>query len=99
MEVWKKARELSKAVYAATSRREFAHDSALRDQIRRAAVSIVSNIAEGFERGSDKELKQFLIIGKGSAGEERLGHNYMSRWMLRTCLSKNSSSYASVQPN
>ncbi|HST04213.1 MAG TPA: four helix bundle protein [Chloroflexia bacterium] len=71
MEVWKNARELSKAIYAVTSRREFAFDAALRDQMRRAAVSIVSNIAEGFERGSDKELKQFLIISKGSAGEIR----------------------------
>jgi four helix bundle protein len=71
MEVWKKSRELSKAVYQATSRREFAFDSALRDQMRRAVVSIVSNIAEGFERGSDKELRQFLIIAKGSAGEIR----------------------------
>lgn len=71
MEVWQKSRELSKAVYQATSRREIAFDSALREQMRRAVVSIVSNIAEGFERGSDKELRQFLIIAKGSAGEIR----------------------------
>jgi four helix bundle protein len=71
MEVWQKSRELSKAIYQATSKREFAFDSALREQMRRAVVSVVSNIAEGFERGSDKELRQFLIIAKGSAGEIR----------------------------
>ena len=49
----------------------FAKDFGLRDQIRRAAVSILSNIAEGFERGGDKEFLRFLAIAKGSAGELR----------------------------
>jgi four helix bundle protein len=68
---WKKARTLTKQIYSATLAGAFAKDFALRDQIRRAAVSILSNIAEGFERGGDKEFLQFLAIAKGSAGEVR----------------------------
>ena len=71
IEAWQGARALVKAIYDATGQGPFAHDYGLRDQIRRAAVSIMSNIAEGFERGSDKELRQFLIIAKASAGEVR----------------------------
>ncbi len=71
IEAWQGTRALVKAVYDATGQGPFAHDYGLRDQIRRASVSIMSNIAEGFERGSDKELRQFLIIAKASAGEVR----------------------------
>ena len=71
IEAWKKARELTREVYAVTSEGSFARDLGLRDQIRRAAVSIMSNIAEGFDRGGNKELIQFLAIAKGSAGEVR----------------------------
>lgn len=71
IEAWKKARELTREVYAVTSEGSFARDFGLRDQIRRAAVSIMSNIAEGFDRGGNKELIQFLAIAKGSAGEVR----------------------------
>lgn len=69
IEAWRKARELTKAVYAATSEGPFSRDFGLRDQIRRAAVSVMSNIAEGFERGGDAEFRRFLAISKGSAGE------------------------------
>jgi four helix bundle protein len=58
-------------VYALTRRPAFAKDWGLADQIRRAAVSILSNIAEGFERGSNVEFIQFLYIAKGSCGEVR----------------------------
>jgi len=68
---WKKARSLTKPIYTATLAGPFAKDFGLRDQIRRAAVSILSNIAEGFERGGDKEFLQFLAVAKGSAGELR----------------------------
>ena len=68
---WQKARELTKSVYALSNEGGFARDFGLRDQIRRASVSIMSNIAEGFERGSNKEFIQFLYIAKGSAGEVR----------------------------
>ena len=66
---WKKARSLTKQIYTATLAGAFAKDFGLRDQIRRAAVSILSNIAEGFERGGDREFLRFLAIAKGSAGE------------------------------
>ncbi len=71
IEGWQKARKLAKDIYQATSSGKFATDYALRDQIRRAAVSIISNIAEGFERGGDREFLQFLALSKGSCGEVR----------------------------
>jgi four helix bundle protein len=71
IEAWKKSRELAKAIYKVSSTDGFARDFVLRDQIRRAAVSVMSNIAEGFERGGDKEFRQFLAMAKGSAGEVR----------------------------
>lgn len=69
--VWQKARELVKAVYGLTRKAEFSRDFSLVDQIRRASASIMSNIAEGFERGSNTEFIQYLYIAKGSAGETR----------------------------
>ena len=71
IEAWQMARELANLVYEATSERGFNSDFALRDQIRRATISIVSNIAEGYERDGDREFVQFLYIAKGSAGEVR----------------------------
>jgi four helix bundle protein len=71
LEAWKKARALSAAIYRATGTATFQQDYGLRDQLRRAAVSIVSNIAEGFERGGNREFRQFLAQAKGSAGEVR----------------------------
>lgn len=68
---WQKARVLTKDVYALTRGKLFAKDYGLCDQIRRAAVSIGSNIAEGFDRGSNKEFLAFLGIAKGSAAEVR----------------------------
>jgi len=69
LEVWQAARDVVNAVYKSSSNGAFARDYALRDQIRRAAVSIPSNIAEGFSRHSNKEFIQFLFISKGSAAE------------------------------
>jgi four helix bundle protein len=69
IEAWKKAEELTTTIYQITMEGNFARDFGLRDQIRRASVSIMSNIAEGFERGGDKEFQRFLSIAKGSAGE------------------------------
>jgi len=69
--VYQKTRGLVKEVYALTRRPAFAKDWGLSDQVRRASVSIMSNIAEGFERGSNVEFIQFLYIAKGSCGEVR----------------------------
>jgi len=68
---WQKARELNRLVYQVSNNGNFARDHGLRDQIRRAAISGMSNIAEGFERGGDKEFVQFLSQAKGSCGEVR----------------------------
>ena len=68
---WQKARLLTAEVYRVTSAGEFAKDYGLKDQIRRAAVSIMSNIAEGFERGKPSEFHQFLSIAKSSCAEVR----------------------------
>lgn len=70
-DAWRKARELAKTVYAVSSEGSFSRDFGLREQMRRAAVSVMSNIAEGFERSGDVELRHFLFISKGSAGEVR----------------------------
>ncbi|OPZ76712.1 MAG: hypothetical protein BWY77_01838 [bacterium ADurb.Bin431] len=69
--VWQKGIELVKEVYRVTGDGRLSRDFGLRDQIQRAAVSIPTNIAEGFERGSRKEYVRFLYIAKGSAGEVR----------------------------
>lgn len=71
IEAWKLAREVTKLTYSATLTEKFARDFALCNQIRRASVSILSNIAEGFERGGNKEFLQFLAVAKGSCGEVR----------------------------
>jgi four helix bundle protein len=71
LEAWKRAREVVRAVYRFTAEGDCARDFGFRDQIRRSAVSIMSNIAEGFERGGDKEFHNFLSIAKGSCGETR----------------------------
>jgi four helix bundle protein len=69
--VWQMAIELVKRVYLITNQGALKTDFGLKDQIRRASVSIPTNIAEGFERLSRKEYLQFLNFAKGSAGEVR----------------------------
>lgn len=68
---WQKARVLTAKIYSITSKEFFAKDYGLKDQIRRAFVSIMSNIAEGFERGRPTEFHQFLSIAKASCAEVR----------------------------
>lgn len=65
---WKKAKEMSISVYQLFKRN---HDFGFRDQIQRACVSIMNNIAEGFERKGNKEFKNYLFIAKGSCAEVR----------------------------
>ena len=69
LNAWKKAVELTKTIYFLSSKVSFNRDFPLRDQIRRAAISVPSNIAEGFEREGNKEFIQFLTIAKGSTAE------------------------------
>lgn len=68
---WQKARKLATEIYQASSVGDFSKDFGLRDQIRRAAVSVMSNVAEGFDRGSRAEFHQFLVIAKASCAEVR----------------------------
>ena len=94
--VWQKAKALSVQVYRATETGTFARDFGLRTQIQRAAVSVMSNIAEGFDRNSRAEFARFLTIARGSAGEVRsqvhlaqeLGYidEQTSRALLRECV-------------
>ncbi len=71
IDAWKKANELNAKIYSVSGKNKFLKDYGLRDQIRRASVSVMSNIAEGFEREGKKEFIQFLSIAKGSMGEVR----------------------------
>tara|TARA_R110000796_G_scaffold37722_1_gene95047 strand:+ start:89191 stop:89562 length:372 start_codon:yes stop_codon:yes gene_type:complete len=68
---WKLGREFNKQIYDITNVGNFERDFDLKRQIRRASVSISSNIAEGFERNTDKEFVYFLYVAKASAGEVR----------------------------
>lgn len=69
MDVWQIGREVARNVYAKTARPAFSKDHGLRDQMQRAAVSICSNIAEGYARRGNREFAKFLWIAKGSAAE------------------------------
>jgi len=68
---WQKARELTTKIYEASRHGQFSRDFELAGQVRRAAVSVMSNIAEGFEREGQREFRQFLSIAKGSCAELR----------------------------
>jgi four helix bundle protein len=74
---WQKARQATKLVYQITSNGDFSRDFGLRDQIRRASVSIMANIAEGYGRRSDKEFSNFLNIAHGSIAETQ-SHLYVA---------------------
>ena len=69
IEIWQEARKLTKEIYQITKQSKFSKDYGLKDQITRASVSVMSNIAEGFERGGSGEFTQYLSISKGSIGE------------------------------
>jgi len=64
LNVWKQARQLTQKVYRLTKTEKFLKDFGLWDQIRRAAISVISNIAEGFERGGNQEFVHFLCVAK-----------------------------------
>ena len=71
IECWKKARELTRRIYEITGKSAFARDFGLKDQIRRASLSVMSNIAEGYDRSGTAEFVHFLATAKGSAAEVR----------------------------
>jgi len=85
IKAWQKARELVNEIYSVTNDGRFAKDFGLREQIRRAAVSIMLNIAEGFARKTNREFSQFLVIAHGSAAEVQsalyvaLDQNYINQ--------------------
>lgn len=91
LDAWQVARELSRWVYDMTRNAGFRRDFGLADQIRRAVASVLSNIAEGFERGSNRKFARFLFIAKASAGEVRsllyvaLDQGYISAQEFDTC--------------
>ncbi len=69
--MWQTARELARGVYRAAESQKLARDRVLADQMRRAAISVVSNVAEGFERGTRKQQIEFVYVAKGSVAELR----------------------------
>lgn len=71
LEIWIQARELCKLIFSVTNSEAFKKDYKFCNQIRTSSGSIMDNIAEGFERGGNKEFIQFLFIAKGSCGETR----------------------------
>ena len=71
LEVWKKARDMCKFISELTQKEHFSRDFSLKDQIKRSSGSVMDNIAEGFERGGNKEFINFLTYSKGSMGEVR----------------------------
>lgn len=71
MKVWQDSRKITKLIYQISSSGKFAKDYGLRDQIQRASVSVMSNIAEGYERDSNREFIKYLGYSKGSIGEVR----------------------------
>jgi len=71
IDAWKRGCRLAVEIYKITAIGKFEKDWGLRDQIRRASVSVLSNIAEGFERDTDAEFSRFASIAKGSCGELR----------------------------
>jgi four helix bundle protein len=85
LHVWQAAREMVRMVYEDSGRQEFGRDFGLKDQIRRAAVSVMSNIAEGFNAGSDAEFVRFLGFARRSNSEVQsqcyiaLDLNYVSK--------------------
>ena len=92
LEVWKLAREQAKEIYQLTQSGSFAKDFDLKNQINASAGSAMDNIAEGFERFSNKEFSHFLVISKGSNGEVRsqlyraLDRNHITEELLKVRL-------------
>jgi four helix bundle protein len=99
---WRQAMDMVTAIYAASADSALARDFVLRDQMRRAAVSIASNIAEGYERGTRSEFHRYLSIAKGSCAEPRtqimiaarVGH--LNEELAKTLIAKGEELAASI---
>jgi len=91
---WQKARELNREIYRMSNAGAFAKDFGLRDQIRRASVSISSNIAEGFDRSSRADFHRFIVIAKASCAEVQsqlyiaLDVGYLGQQQFETLMAK-----------
>lgn len=94
LKVWRLSREIVNEIYKITNSNKIKNDYALRNQMRRSAISVMSNISEGFESGTDKQFARFLNIAKGSCGECRaqmyiaLDQNYVNSAMFENLKSK-----------
>jgi len=94
LEIWQEARELCKFIKSITSKPPFSKDFRFSDQIRDSSGSVMDNIAEGFERGGNKEFTQFLSISKGSCGETRsqgyraFDYEYITQEELDECINR-----------
>ena len=90
IKAWQKGRELCKLMYDCSNAAQFSHDYGLRDQVRRAAVSVMSNIAEGFESQNDRTFVRYLYIARASSGEVRaqtyvaLDQGYISQEVFKS---------------
>ncbi|MCL4364237.1 four helix bundle protein [Patescibacteria group bacterium] len=71
LEIWKSSLKITRDIYDLTAKRDFSHDFELKNQLKRAVISISSNIVEGFEKNNNNEFIRFLKIAKGSSGEVR----------------------------
>jgi four helix bundle protein len=97
LEVWKKAREICKYISQLTQKELFSKDFSLKDQIKRSSGSVMDNIAEGFERGGNREFINFLTYSKGSLGEVRsqtyraFDYNYITEDEFNTLISESTS--------
>ena len=97
IQIWQKARELSKYVFELTADGPVSKDFRFRDQMRASSGSVADNVAEGFEREGNKEFIQFLYIAKGSCGETRsqsyraFDNNYINEQQLNEIVEKTSS--------
>jgi four helix bundle protein len=91
LEAWQVARELTSQIYTVTKKESIRRDFGFVDQMRRAAISVMNNIAEGFERGSNRDFAKFLFIARGSAGEVRsmlyvgLDQDYLTDETFKLC--------------
>ena len=91
LEAWQIARELTNQIYTITKKESICRDFGFVDQIRRAAISIMNNIAEGFERGTNKDFAKYIFIARGSAGEVRsmlyvaLDQEYLTGATFKQC--------------